>query len=312
MDDPSFDDVLAAAERVRPFVHHTPVLTSRLLDEAAGRQLFLKAEHLQRVGAFKYRGATNAVQSLDDATAARGVAAHSSGNHAQALALAARTRGIPAWVVMPRDASAAKRAAVEAYGATIVESDTILTAREVTLAEVLADSGATEIHPFDNPRVIAGQGTAALELVQDVPGLDVVLAPVGGGGLLSGTSLAVSGQSPGTEVWGAEPAVADDATRSLHTGVRQPPLPPTSIADGLLTSLSDRTFRIIGEHATDIVTVTEEEIVDAMRFCWTRMKQLIEPSGAVAVAALLNGRVPGQRVGVILSGGNVDLDALPW
>jgi len=310
--DPTPDDVIAAAERIAPFVHRTPVLTSRQLDEAAGAQVFLKGEHLQRVGAFKYRGATNAVQSLTDDVASCGVAAHSSGNHAQALALAARTRGIPAWLVMPRTSSAAKRTAVEAYGATVVECDSILTAREETLAQVLADTGATEVHPYDDPRVIAGAGTAARELLAEVPDLDVVLVPVGGGGLLSGTSLAVAAGRPSAQVWAAEPALADDAARSLHTGVRQPPLPPTSIADGLLTSLSDRTFRIVRDHVTDIVTVSEDEIVEAMRFVWTRLKQVVEPSGAVPIAALLSGLVPGERIGVIVSGGNVDLDALPW
>jgi len=224
----------------------------------------------------------------------------------------ARTRGIPAHIVMPRTSSAAKRQAADAYGATVVECESILTAREETLAQVLADTGATEVHPYDDPRVIAAAGTAALELLAQVPDLDVVLAPVGGGGLLSGTSLAVAGNATGTQVWAAEPALADDAARSLHTGVRQPAVPPTSIADGLLTSLSERTFRIIRDHVTDIVTVSEDEIVATMRFVWSRLKQVVEPSGAVPIAALLAGLVPGERIGVIVSGGNVDLDALPW
>ena len=306
----SFADVRAAATRIAPFVHRTPVMTSVTLDAWAGATLFLKCEHLQRIGAFKYRGATNAVQSLGDDEARSGVAAHSSGNHAAALARAAATRGIPAFVVMPDTVRAVKRAAVLAYGAEITTCDNTPEARAATLAEVVARTGATEIHPFDDDRVIAGAGTAALELMEEIPDLDVVVAPVGGGGLLSGTALATHGMRPATRVIAGEPLLADDASRSLATGELQPPLPPTTIADGLLTGLSERTFAIIREHVETIVTVTEAEIVDAMQTVWLYTKQLIEPSAAVAVAAVKQHTLSGARVGVIVSGGNVDLDPM--
>jgi threonine dehydratase len=306
---PTFASVQAAADRIAPFVHHTAVLTSRTLDEWLDARVFLKCEHLQRVGAFKYRGATNAVQSLTPEAAARGVAAHSSGNHAAALALAARTRGIAAHIVVPSTASRAKRAAVESYGARITLCEPTLAAREATVARVIAETGAVEIHPFDNDDVIAGAGTAALELVREVDGLDVIVAPVGGGGLVSGTALAAHGTQPALRVIGAEPAAADDAARSLQTGSIVAPNPPATIADGLLTGLSPRTFAVISEHVETIVTVTEAEIVEAMRFVWERTKQLIEPSAAVAVAAARRADLCGARVGIILSGGNVDLDA---
>ncbi len=306
---PDIDDVRAAAARIAPFVHRTPILTSASLDEWLGVRAFLKAEHLQRIGAFKYRGATNAVQSLTDTQAARGVAAHSSGNHAAALALAARTRGIPGHVVMPDTVPAVKRDAVIAYGATITPCANTPESRAETLADVVERTGAVEIHPFDNDQVIAGAGTAALELMEQVPGLDVVVAPVGGGGLLSGTSIAVHGVSPGTRVLGGEPQLADDAARSLATGTLQPPLPPTTIADGLLTGLSERTFTILREHVEQVVTVTEEDIVAAMLIVWERAKQVIEPSAAVAIAAIRDARLDGARVGIILSGGNVSFPA---
>jgi threonine dehydratase len=309
---PSFDDVRAAAARIAPFVHRTPVLTSRSLDEWLGCRSFVKAEHLQRVGAFKYRGATNAVQTLPERDARRGVAAHSSGNHAAALARAAATRGIKCFVVMPRTASAVKKAAVERYGAGIVLCDNAVEAREAAVRAVVERTGAVEIHPFDNDRIIAGAGTAALELCEEVDDLDVVVAPVGGGGLCSGTCLAVHGMQPGARIVGGEPANADDAAQSLATGVRQPARPPSTIADGLLTSLSDRTFAILREHVEQIVTVSEDEIVAAMRVVWERTKQLIEPSAAVAFAATRAANFPGARVGIIASGGNVDLDTLPF
>ncbi len=309
---PVFDDVTHAAERIAPFVHRTPVLSSRSLDAFAGRSVVLKAEHLQRTGAFKYRGATNAVRALPDELAARGVAAHSSGNHAQALALAARVRGIPAYLVMPRGAPRCKREATVGYGATVVDCEPTLVDRETTLARVLADTGATEIHPYDDPDVIAGAGTAALELLTDVPDLDAVVAPVGGGGLLSGTGIAAHGLRPSLRVHGAEPAGADDAARSLAAGRLIASVAPTTIADGLLTSLSDRTFGLLRDHVESIVVVTDDEIVEAMGWLWTRLKQVVEPSGAVAVAALRSGKIEGDRVGVIVSGGNVDLDHLPF
>jgi threonine dehydratase len=307
---PTFADVRAAAARVAPFVHRTPVLTSAHLDTWLGTRAFLKCEHLQRVGAFKYRGATNAVQSLSDDAARRGVAAHSSGNHAAALARAAATRSVPAYVVMPQSVRAVKRAAVEGYGAEITLCDNTPEARAATLAEVISRTGATEIHPFDNDLVIAGAATAALELAEEIGELDVVIAPVGGGGLLSGTAIATHGVHPSVRVLGAEPVLADDAARSLRTGRRQPPLPPATIADGLLTGLSERTFAIIREHVEVIVTVEEAEIVDAMRAVWQYTKQLIEPSAAVAVAAVRHTDLEATRVGIILSGGNVDLDPM--
>jgi threonine dehydratase len=311
---PTFADVQAAARRIAPFVHRSPVMTSHTLDEWLGTHAFLKCEHLQRMGAFKYRGATNAVQSLTLEQAVRGVAAHSSGNHGAALALAARTRGIPAHVVVPSTATRAKRAAIDAYGARVVLCEPTLEARVATLARVIAETGAIEIHPFDNDQVIAGAGTAALELAAEIPGLDAVVAPVGGGGLLSGTALATHGIDPTTRVIGAEPASADDAARSLEAGRIVVPVaanPPATIADGLLTGLSPRTFAVLVEHVETIVTVSEPEIVDAMHFVWERTKQLIEPSAAVAVAAVRNADLSGARVGIILSGGNVDLGDRP-
>lgn len=309
---PGYEDVLGAAERIGEHVHRTPVVTSRLLDEWAGCRLFLKTENLQRVGAFKMRGATNAVLQLDAPAAARGVAAHSSGNHAQALALAARIRGIPATIVMPTNAPEVKKAAVRGYGARIVECEPTQVAREATVAAVVAETGAVEVHPYDNDDIIAGAGTAALELVREVPDLDVVVAPVGGGGLLSGTSLAVHGVAPSVRVIGAEPLGADDAARSLEAGRLLAQPDPQTIADGLRTGLSQRTFDIISSHTERIVTIEEDEIVKAMRMTWTRTKLIIEPSAAVAVAGARKARLDGLRIGVILSGGNVDLDDLPF
>ncbi|HEX4491838.1 MAG TPA: pyridoxal-phosphate dependent enzyme [Acidimicrobiia bacterium] len=303
----AFEDVEIAQRRLAPFVHRTPVMTSHSLDEWLDTNAFLKCEHLQRCGAFKYRGATNAVQSLAPNVAARGVAAHSSGNHGAALALAARTRGIPAHIVVPRTATRTKRDAIAAYGAHVVLCEPTLAAREAGVAAVIAETGAVEIHPFDHDDVIAGAGTAALELVDDVPGLDIVIAPVGGGGLLSGTAIAAHGRRPELRVIGAEPAAADDAARSLQGGAIVPPDPPATIADGLLTGLSARTFAVLSEHVETIVTVSEAEIVAAMDVVWQRTKQLIEPSAAVAVAAVREGDYAGARVGIILSGGNADL-----
>ncbi len=311
---PDLNDVRQAAARIRPWVHRTPVLTCSSLDEMAGARLFFKCENFQKAGAFKFRGASNAVLSLGDSEAARGVATHSSGNHAAALSLAARLRGIPAHVVLPRTSKAVKRAAVAGYGARIVLCDPTLAARESTLEAVVAETGAAFVHPYNDPNVIAGQGTAAMELLQNVPDLDVVMAPVGGGGLLSGTAIAVAGLSPRTRVVGAEPAAADDACRSLKEGRIVPSVDPRTVADGLLTSLGTLTFAAIRKHVAGIVTVSEEAIVAAMRQVWERMKIVIEPSSAVPVAALLEGawEAAGQRIGVILTGGNVDLDELPW
>jgi threonine dehydratase len=311
---PTIAEVRAATERIRPYAHRTPVLTCASLDAMTGAALFFKCENFQRVGAFKFRGAANAVLSLSDEEASRGVATHSSGNHAAALALAARLRSVPAHVVMPRTAKAVKRAAVAGYGARIVLCEPTLAAREATLADVVAATGATVVHPYNDARVIAGQGTAAFELLADVPGLDLVLAPVGGGGLLSGTAIAVAGVSPNTRVVGAEPAAADDAFRSFHEGRIVPSVDPRTVADGLLTSLGTLTFAIIRERVAEIVTVSEDAIVAAMRHTWERMKIVIEPSSAVPLGALLEGKFPaaGRRIGVIISGGNVDLADLPW
>jgi len=312
--DPYFEDVLAAAERIQGHVHRTPVVTCSGIDGIAGAELHFKCENLQKVGAFKARGATNAVLALDEEAALRGVATHSSGNHAAALARAASIRRVPAHIVMPSTAPPVKRAAVEGYGAEITECEPTLEARERTLEEVVARTGATFIHPYDEPMVIAGQGTAALELIADVPELEIVITPVGGGGLLSGTAIAVLGSRPEIEVWGAEPAGADDAFRSLRDGRLYPSVDPRTIADGLLTALSERTFRILRNHVGGILTVSEEGIVRAMRLLWERAKLVVEPSGAVPLAAVLEHRdqVAGRRVGLILSGGNVDLDRLPW
>jgi threonine dehydratase len=311
---PTPDDLFAARDRIASHVHRTPVLRSRTFDQATGSEVCFKAECFQRVGAFKFRGACNAVFSLDAGRAARGVVTHSSGNHAQALALAARLRGIPASIVMPENASAPKRAATLGYGARVVSCAPTLAAREKTTARVLAETGGELVHPYDDPRVIAGQGTAALELLEEAGPLDLLLVPLGGGGLLAGTLLACAALSPATRVIGIEPAGADDGRRSLELGRIVPSIAPTTIADGLLTSLGELNFEIIRERVHAIVTVDEPAILRAMRLVWERIKILIEPSAAVPVAALLEGGIVprGSRVGVILSGGNVDLDALPW
>lgn len=311
---PTIVDIRAAAERIRPYVHRTPVLTCASLDDRIGAHVFLKCENLQKVGAFKFRGACNAVFSLTGAEAARGVVAHSSGNHAQALALAARMRGIPAYIVMPSNAPAVKKAAVAGYGGRITFCEPTLAAREATQAQVIAETGAAEVHPYNNERVIAGQGTAALELLQDVPDLDAIMTPVGGGGLLSGTAIAATELSPHIRVIGTEPEMADDAFRSLATGEIQPSVNPRTIADGLLTQLGTLTFPIIRQRVEQIVTVSEAGIIAAMKFVWERAKIVIEPSSAVPVAALWERKIDlrGLRVGIVLSGGNVDLDRLPW
>ena len=313
-DDPTLADIQAAAERIAPYIHRTPVATCASIDDIAGVSLSFKCENLQKVGAFKARGATNAVFSLDDEAAARGVCTHSSGNHAAALARAAGLRGIPAYIVMPSSAPPVKKAAVAGYGAQITECEPTLEARESTLAGVQKRTGAKFIHPYDDPRVIAGQGTVALELLEQAPDLEVVMPPVGGGGLASGTTITVSSLRPEIEVWGAEPAQADDAYRSLRDGKLYPSVKPTTIADGLLTSLSDRTFRILSAGLAGILTVDEATIIRAMRLLWERAKILVEPSAAVPLAAVLanRDRFEGRRVGLILSGGNTNLDNLPW
>lgn len=311
---PRYEDIQAAAEAIAPHVHRTPVLTSRQLDAISDASLFFKCENFQKVGAFKFRGATNAVMNLTEEQGANGVVTHSSGNHAAALAHAAVSRGVKAYIVMPSSAPEVKKRAVEGYGAEITYCEPTLEAREAAAAEVMATTGATMIHPFDNFHIIAGQGTAAMEMLHDMPVPDAVIAPVGGGGLLSGTAIAVRHLAPAAEIYGAEPILADDAARSLHTGTLQQALPPSTIADGLLTSLCDRTFTVIRENVNDILTVTEDQIVEAMRLIWERMKIVVEPSSAVPLAAVLANRALfiGKKVGIIISGGNVDLAKLPF
>jgi len=314
MNFPTLAGIRAAAERIKPHAHRTPVLTCASIDRMVSARLFFKCENFQKVGAFKFRGACNAVFSLSESELAKGVATHSSGNHAAALALAASLRGAPAFIVMPKTAPRIKKLAVEGYGGKIVFCEPTLAAREATLAQVVAETGATVVHPFNDRRVICGQGTAALELLHEVENLDFVLAPVGGGGLLSGTALAVAGISPQTKVIAAEPAGADDAYRSLQEGKIIPSTNPQTIADGLLTSLCELTFGIIRSHVQQIVTVSEANIITAMRHIWERMKVIVEPSAAVVLGALLEKKFDcsGKRLGLILSGGNCDLEKLPW
>ncbi len=312
----TLSDIRTAAERIRDKAHLTPVLTCGTLDRLAGRRLFFKCEQLQKVGAFKFRGACNALFSLGEAEVARGVLTHSSGNHAQALALAARMRGVAAHIVMPDNASPVKRRAVEDYGGRVVSCRPTLEARETTAAAVAEKTGATFIHPYDDPRIIAGQGTAALELLAQVEGLDAIIAPVGGGGLLSGTCVAARGIDSRVRLLAGEPQGADDAARSLAAGRLIPQTAPDTLADGLLTSLGQLTWPIIRDHVEKVITVSDSEIVAAMRLAWERAKLMVEPSSAVALAAVLSTAftaLPGmERVGVILSGGNVELENLPW
>lgn len=309
---PGLHDVREAAVRIAPYVARTPVMTSRTLDARAAATLFFKCENFQRIGAFKARGAHNAVLSMQSDALSRGVVTHSSGNHGAALALAARNADTRAWIAMPRNAPKTKVASVERLGGTIEFCEPTLAAREAACAEIRQRTGATLVHPYDDWQVISGQGTAALELVEQVPGLDAIVVPVGGGGLLAGTAIAGAGLS--VEVHGAEPAAADDAYRSFIAGERQALAGTTTIADGLRASLGERPFEVIRRQVRGITTVSEDEIIEAMRLVWEVMKIVIEPSCAVPVAALLCGRMPlaGKRVGVILTGGNVDLDALPW
>ena len=311
----NFEDVRAAGKRIAPHVHRTPVLTSELLDQIAGARLFFKCENFQKTGSFKIRGATNAVLSLPEEAARRGVVTHSSGNHAAALARAAQKRGIPAWIVMPSNAPAVKKAAVEAYGGKISECEPTLAARESTSQALLQRTGAQMIHPYDNRNVIAGQGTAAMELLEEIPDLDFILAPVSGGGLLSGTAIAAKSMNPKIRVIGCEPKNADDAFRSLASGKLEPAAKAETIADGLRATLCPLTFGILRERVDQIETVSEDEIVNAMRTLWERLKIVVEPSGAAAAApALLRRFSPAKdaRVGIILSGGNVELSELPF
>jgi threonine dehydratase/serine racemase len=308
--------IRAAAERIGGHVHRTPVLTSRTLDEQAGRALFFKCENFQRGGAFKMRGALNAVLSLTDEQAAAGVVTHSSGNFAQAVAIAAGIRGIDAHIVMPSNAPEVKRRAVAGYGARIVPCEPTLEARESTSNAVRAETGATFLHPYDQDDVIAGQGTVALELVEQVSDLDAIIVPVGGGGLISGIALALRELAPSVRVFAAEPTGADDAYRSKQAGQLIPQTDPNTLADGLLTSLGERTWPVLCDHVEQVICVDDDAIVEAMRRIWERMKIVIEPSSATAVAAALSETFclldNMSRVAVVLSGGNVDLDRLPW
>lgn len=308
----SREGLQAAHERLAGKVRRTPVFHCAGLDEISGARLLFKCENFQKVGAFKFRGAMHALDVLSPEERARGVLTHSSGNHAQALALAARLHGVPAWIVMPENAPAVKRQAVEGYGAEVVPCAPTLSAREAAAAEVQARTGATFIHPYNDPRIIAGQATACLELLEDVDPPDLILAPVGGGGLLSGTALAAHHFAPNIPVYGTEPALADDAFQSLQSGSLQPPRTPASIADGLLTALGDWTFPIIREHVTGILTVREDSIIKALRLIFERMKIVVEPSGAVPLAAVLEHPAffRDKRVAIIISGGNVDLAKL--
>jgi threonine dehydratase len=303
------ESISQAHKRIKPFIEHTPVLTSSSLNEMAGCQLFFKCENFQKVGAFKARGAINAALKLSDEERKNGLATHSSGNHAQAIARAGKILNVKSYIVMPRTAPEIKKRGVRGYGGDIFECEPTLQAREETLAQVIKKTGASEIHPFNNYNVMEGQATCAKELFEQVPKLDVVMAPVGGGGLLSGTALATKFFSPATIVIGGEPAGSDDAYRSMQSGKIEPAQSNT-IADGLLTTLGDKTFPIIYENVKEIITVTDEEIIAAMRLIWERLKIIVETSCAVPFAAVLKRKekFKDMRVGIILSGGNVDLE----
>ena len=311
---PSFNDVLAAHERIKPYIHRTPVLTSEFLNKLTGAELYFKCENFQKAGAFKARGASNAVFSLSDEKAKIGVATHSSGNHALSLSYAAGRRGIPVTVVMPHTAPQAKKDAVIGYGGTIIECEPSLSSREATFAEVVAKSGAEFVHPYNDHRVIAGQGTCALEFVEQVENLEMVVAPIGGGGMISGTCLTLSNIAPEIKIYAAEPLNADDAARSFKAGHIIADDAPETIADGLKVPLKELTWHFVNNHVTDILTATEDEIIDAMKLIWKRMKIVMEPSSAVPLAIILKNKelFKGKKVGVIITGGNVDLDNLPW
>ena len=311
---PDLSDVKTAHERISPHIHYTPIVTSQFLDAKTGAKLFFKCENFQKAGAFKVRGASNAVFGLDDATAAKGVATHSSGNHALSLSYAAGRRGIPCTVVMPKTAPQAKKDAVIGYGGTIVECEPSTTSREAVFAEVVAKTGADFVHPYNDPRVIAGQATCSLELIDQVKDLDCVVAPIGGGGMISGTCLTLSHLAPSIEIYAAEPEQADDAYRSFKAGHIIADDAPVTVADGLKVPLKDLTWHFVSNHVTDILTASEQEIIDAMKLTWQRMKMVIEPSCAVPLAVILKNPdlFRGKKVGVIITGGNVDLDKLPW
>lgn len=311
---PDLDAIRAAYRRIAPHIHRTPVMTSSSLDEMAGARIFFKCENLQKTGSFKIRGASNAIFSLTEQEARNGVVAPSSGNHAAALAQAARWRGIPAYIVMPSNSSVAKMRAVQSYGGRITECEPNLASRESVTAEIMNRTGAHLVHPYNDARVIAGQGTAALELMKEVRDLDIVLAPVSGGGLLSGTAIAAKGMRPGIRVVGGEPRNADDAYRSLASGTIEPQSASETMADGLRAALCPLTYSVLRDKLDEVSLVTEEEIVEAMLLLWERLKLVVEPSGAVAAAPALFRKlaVPGRKIGIILSGGNLDLHKLPF
>ena len=311
---PTLDDMLVARARIAPHIHRTPVLTSRFLNEATGAELFFKCENLQKAGAFKARGASNAVFGLSDEQAARGVATHSSGNHGTCLSYAAGRRGIPCTVVMPRTAPQAKKDAVRGYGGRVVECEPSTSSREAVFAEVVAETGAEFVHPYNDWRVIAGQATCSAELIEQVEGLDAVVAPIGGGGMISGTCLTLSNLAPGVKIYAAEPEQADDAYRSFKAGHIIADDAPETVADGLKVPLKELTWHFVKSHVTDILTASDPEIVEAMKLIWKRMKIVMEPSSAVPLATILKNpeTFAGKRVGIIITGGNVDLDRLPW
>ncbi|MFT5217918.1 MAG: threonine dehydratase [Planctomycetota bacterium] len=311
---PTFEDVLQARERIKPYIHRTPVLTSTFFNQLTGAELFFKCENFQKAGAFKVRGASNAVFGLSEEQAQKGVATHSSGNHALSLSYAAGRRGIPVSVVMPKTAPEAKKAAVRGYGGEVFECEPSTTAREAMLEELVAGTGADFVHPYNDHRVIAGQATCSLELHEDVGELDAIVAPIGGGGMISGTCLSLSNVSPQTDIYAAEPKNADDAYRSFQAGEIIEDDAPQTIADGLKVSLRPRTWYFVSNYVKDVMLATEDEIIDAMYLIWQRMKIVVEPSSAVALAAIINNKqqFSGKRIGVILTGGNVDLKKLPW
>ncbi|TVS05184.1 MAG: pyridoxal-phosphate dependent enzyme [Rhodobacteraceae bacterium] len=311
---PTYADVEAAHARIAPYIHRTPVLTSSYFNSLTGAELFFKCENFQKAGAFKVRGASNAVFGLSDEMAPKGVATHSSGNHALSLSYAAGRRGIPCHVVMPRTAPQAKKDAVRGYGGIITECEPSTTSREELFAQVEAETGAEFVHPYNDPRVIAGQATCSKEFMEQVEGLDAVIAPIGGGGMVSGTCLTLSNIAPHVEIYAAEPEQADDAYRSFKAGHIIADDAPVTVADGLKVPLKELTWHFVSNHVTDILTASEQEIIDAMKLTWQRMKIVIEPSCAVPLAVILKNRdiFAGKRVGVIITGGNVDLDKLPW
>jgi threonine dehydratase len=311
---PTYADVLAAHERVRPHIHRTPILTSSFINGLAGAELFFKCENFQKAAAFKVRGACNAVFGLPESKLAAGVATHSSGNHALSLSYAAGRRGIPCTVVMPRTAPQAKKDAVIGYGGKIVECEPSTSSREAVFAEVVKATGADFVHPYNDERVIAGQGTCSKELIEDLGSLDAVVAPIGGGGMISGTCLTLSNIAPQTKIYAAEPKEADDAYQSFKQGHIVAYDAPVTVADGLKVPLKERTWHFVQNYVTDVLLATEQEIIDAMRLIWGRMKIVMEPSSAVPLATILKNPdvFAGKRVGVIITGGNVDLDKLPW